>query len=156
MPLVYQSSLATAGNSTTSVTPATEIDRFFLKAGAANTYLSEFLLQGKSALISQISGIAMRFIKWGTASTGGTPITPSPNDPGAQAATATAASTPTSGTTRTNRMIVGCGTTTPGQWMARDQDSTIKLQGGGAPSIDGMDASGGASLPFEWSLAHWE
>jgi hypothetical protein len=156
MPLVYQSSLAAQGNSTTSGTPNTEVDLFFLKAGVATAFFQALQLQGKSSLLSQISGLAVRMIKWGTASTGGTGVVPSNNDPGAQAATATAASLPASGTTRTNRMVIGCGTTTPGQWVARDYDSTIKLQGGGAPSIDGMDVSGAASLPFEWSFEHWE
>ena len=156
MPLVYESSLATAGNSTTAGGVNTETDRFFLKAGVRNAYFQSLQLQGKGALLSQISGLAMRMIKWGTASTLGTGITPSPKDSGAQAATATAASTPTSGTTRTNRIIIGCGTTTPGQWMARDNDACITLAGGGAPSIDGMDVSGAASLLFEFSFEHWE
>lgn len=156
MPLVYQSSLATAGNLTTSGTPNTETDACFLKAGAASAQLQALQLQGKGAGLATISGIVARIIKWGTASTAGTGITPSPNHPGAQAATATAASSPTSGTTRTNRVITGCGATGPGQWIARDADSMIALQGSGAPSIDVMLASGSASLAVELSFEHVE
>lgn len=156
MPLVYETSLAAAGNSTTSGSANTETDRFSLKAGAANANFQSLQLQGKSSLLSQISGLAMRMIKWGTASTGGTAMPLNPKLPGAQASTGVAISTPTAGTTRTNRIIIGCGTTTPGQWMARDNDSCISLQGSGSPSIDGMDVAGAVSLPFEYSFEEWE
>lgn len=156
MTMVYRSSLATPGNLTTNVTPNTETEAWFLKAGAANAYLQAISILGKAAGLTQLSGIVMRLIKWGTASTAGTPITPAPSDPGYQAATATAASRPTVGTTRTNRLITGCGVSSLGGWTSPNPESYEKLQGGGAPSISGEDAAGTASLAYEWSIDHRE
>lgn len=156
MPLVYASSLATAGNTSANATPNTETEVFFLKAGLRNAALSALYVIGKGAGLSVISGIAFRVIKWGTASTGGTGITPQPEDPGVQGATATAASAPTAGTTRTNRFIIGCGATGPGGWIAENVDSVELLSGGGAPSVDVLSVSGTASLAFEFSFKHNE
>ena len=115
MPMVYTISLATAGNSTATTS---ETDVFFVKAGARNVALQSVYLIGKGAGLTAISGIAMRIIKWGTASTAGTSITPTPKDPGMQAAKATSASAPTSGTTRTQHVVFGCGAAGPGGWVA--------------------------------------
>lgn len=156
MTMVYESSLATAGNLTTNGTPNTETETWFLKAGAANAYLQAVSILGKAAGLTQLSGIVLRIIKWGTASTGGTGITPSPADQGYQAATATAASRPVSGTTRTNRQITGCGVSSLGGWTSPNPETYEKLQGSGAPSISAMDAAGTASLNFEFSFTHRE
>jgi hypothetical protein len=93
----------------------------------------------------------MRIIKFATASTAGTGITPTPKDPGMQAAKATAASRPTAGATRVNRIVFGCGAAGPGGWVAPNPDSLEVLEGGGALSIDGMDSSGTASMNYEFS-----
>jgi len=146
--MVYTISLATAGNSTATTS---ETDTFFIKAGARNAALQAVYLIGKGAGLTAISGIAMRIIKWGTASTGGTAIVPTPKDPGMQAAKATSASAPASGSTRTQHVVFGCGAAGPGGWVAPNPDSVILLEGGGAFSIDGMSFSGTASLNFEWS-----
>jgi len=148
MPMVYTISLATAGNSTATTS---ETDTFFIKAGARNAALQAVYLIGKGAGLTAISGIAMRIIKWATASTAGTAIVPTPKDPGMQAAKATSASAPTSGSTRTQHVVFGCGAAGPGGWVAPNPDSVILLEGGGAFSIDGMSFSGTASLNFEWS-----
>lgn len=148
MPMVYTISVATAGNSTATTT---ETDIFFVKAGVRNAALQSMYIVGKGAGLTAISGIAMRIIKWATASTGGTGITPTPKDPGMQAAKQTAASAPTSGTTRTQHVVFGCGAAGPGGWVAPNPDSVILLEGGGAFSIDAMSISGTASLNFEWS-----
>jgi hypothetical protein len=148
MPMVYTISPATAGNSTATTS---ETDIFFIKAGARNAALQAMYLIGKGAGLTAISGIAMRIIKWATASTAGTAITPTPKDPGMQAAKSTSASLPTSGTTRTQHVVFGCGAAGPGGWVAPNPDSVILIEGGGAFSIDAMSFSGTASLNFEWS-----
>lgn len=151
MPMVYTLSLATAGNTTSNATPATENETFFVKAGVRNAALQSVYVIGKGAGLTAISGIAFRIIKWGTAATAGTSITPTPKDPGMQAAKQTSASAPTAGTTRTNHIIFGCGAAGPGGWVAPNPDSVILLEGGSAPSIDMLNISGTASLNFEWS-----
>ncbi len=151
MPMVYGLSLATMADVATNATPGTENETFFVKAGVRNCALQEMYVLGKGAGLTAISGIAHRIIKWGTASTAGTSITPRPKDPGMQAAKATAASAPTAGTTRTNMLVFGCGAAGPGGWVAPNPDSVILLEGGGALSIDALNVSGTASLNFEWS-----
>lgn len=154
--MVYKSSLATAGNLTTNGTPATETEAWFLKPGVRNAYLQAIAMIGKAAGLTSLSGIVMRVIRWATASTGGTGITPTPNDPGYQAAKATAASRPTSGTTRTNRFITGCGVSSLGGWTSPNPESYEVQEGGAATSISGMDASGSASMLYEFSFDHRE
>ncbi len=151
MPMVYSFSLATAGDLTTSATPATESNAMFLKAGVRNSALKALYVQGKGASLASLTGIIFRLIKFGTASTGGTGITPTPKDPGMQAAKATMASRPSSGSTRVNRITFGCGGAGPGGWAAMDADSVELLEGGGALSLDLMDASGVASMKYEFS-----
>lgn len=151
MPMVYTLSLGTAGNTATNATPNTENETFFMKPGTRNAALQSMYACGKGAGLTAISGIIHRIIRWGTASTAGTSITPTPKDPGMQAAKMTAASAPTAGTTRTNRVIFGCGAAGPGGWVAPNPDSVELLEGSGAQSIDGCNASGTASLNFEWS-----
>ena len=151
MPMVYSLSLATAGNLTTSGTPATETDTFFVKAGVRNCALQSMYVIGKGAGLTALSGISFRIIKFTTASTAGTTMTPTPKDPGSQAAKATSASRPTAGSTRVNRLVFGCGAAGPGGWQAMNVDSVELLEGGGALSIDSMDISGTASMVFEFS-----
>lgn len=154
--MVYRSSLATAGNLTTNATPNTETEAFFLKPGARSATFAAISMLGKGAGLTQLSGIVMRIVKWATASTAGTGITPQPVDPGMQAATATAASRPTSGTTRTNGLITGCSGTNLGGWTKPNADAGITAQGSAANSISGLDASGTASLNYEFSFDHEE
>ena len=151
MPFVYDLSLATPGNLTTNATPNTETDALFVKAGARDVYWQSMSVIGKSAAATTLSGISFRLVKWGTASTSGTGITPTAKDPGAQSAKATSASRPTIGSTRTNRLVFGCGVTGPGGFVARDQQSMVMLEAAGAPSMDVLDVSGTASLPYEFS-----
>lgn len=151
MPMIYTISLATAGNLTTSATPATETDTFFVKAGVRNVALQAVYVLGKGAGLTALSGIGFRIIKLTTASTGGTTMTPSPKDPGMQAAKATSASRPTIGSTRINHLVFGCGAAGPGGWVAPNLDSCLLLEGGGGLSIDCVDVSGTASMVFEFS-----
>lgn len=156
MPMVYTCSLATAGNLTTNGSANTETDTFFLKAGVRNAYFQSMYVIGKGAGLTAISGISFRIIKFTTASTAGTGMTPTPKDPGMQAAKATSASRPTAGATRVNRIVFGCGAAGPGGWVAPNPDSLESLEGGGALSLDCMDASGTISLAFEFSFEFQE
>ena len=150
--MIYTCSLATAGNLTTNGSANTETDAWFLKAGVRNAWLQSVYVIGKGAGLTAISGIAFRIIKFTTASTAGTGITPTPKDPGMQAAKATAASRPSAGSTRVNRIVFGCGAAGPGGWVAPNPDSVELLEGGGGLSIDMMDVSGTVSLNYEFSF----
>jgi hypothetical protein len=149
--MVYSLALATEANIATNATPNTETEVFFVKPGVRNAALQAVYVIGKGAGLTAISGIAFRLIRWGTAATAGTGITPTPKDPGMQAAKQTAASAPTAGTTRLNRILFGCGAAGPGGWVAPNPDSVEMLEGGGAQSLDLLSASGTASLNFEFS-----
>ena len=151
MPMVYTLALATEANIATNATPNTETEVFFVKPGVRNAALQAVYVIGKGAGLTAISGIVFRLIRWGTAATAGTGITPTPKDPGMQAAKQTAASAPTAGTTRLNRILFGCGAAGPGGWVAPNPDSVEMLEGGGAQSLDLLSASGTASLNFEFS-----
>lgn len=149
--MVYSLSLATAGNLTTNATPNTETDAFFVKAGVRNVSLQSVYVIGKGAGLTAITGLSFRLIKFTTASTAGTGITPTPKDPGGQASKCAAASRPTAGATRVNRVVFGCGAAGPGGWVAPNPDSVELLEGGGALSIDMMDSAGLASMAYEFS-----
>lgn len=149
--MVYTLALATEANVATNGSANTENETFFCKAGVRNAALQAAYVIGKGAGLTAISGIVFRLIRWGTASTSGTGITPTPKDPGMQAAKATAASAPTAGTTRTNRILFGCGAAGPGGWVAPNPDSVELMEGGGAVSLDLLNASGTVSLNFEWA-----
>lgn len=151
MPMVYGISLATAGDLTTNGTPSTETETYFVKPGTRNVGLQSMYVMGKGAGLTAISGLIFRIINWATASTAGTGITPKPKDPGMQAAKASSASRSTIGSTRTNHLTFGCGAAGPGGWVAPNPDSVIYNEGGAASSIACEDASGTASLKFEFS-----
>jgi len=154
MPFVYDIALATAGNTACNATPNTENNTFSIKAGAANVGLQSMLVVGKGAALTAISGIVHRLVHWATASTGGTSVTPTPKDSRLQgnvSAKATVISGATNGTTRTNKVIFGCGAAGPGGWVAPNPDSLESLIASGADSLDALNSSGTASLNFEWS-----
>lgn len=151
MPMIYDLSLATPGTLTTNATPNTETETFFFKAGTRNAWFQSMTVGGRGGGLTAITGLVFRLIRWGTASTAGTTITPTPADPGMQAAKMTAASRPTSGTTRLNKVIFTCGAAGPGGFVAPNPDSVGLLEGSGAQSISCMDAAGLASMAFEWS-----
>ena len=148
---VYQGSLGTPGNLTTNSSANTETDAFFIKPGARNCSLLSVQLIGKGAGLTSISGIVQRYVKFGTASTSGTTITPSPVDPGLQVATCTSASRPTAGSTRTNHHVSGMGAAGPGGFVAENPDAMMTCQGSATNSMDAMDASGTVSLAYEFS-----
>lgn len=156
MPMVYTVTTAAVGNLTTSGTPNTATDAFFVKAGVRNVHLVRVETGGKGGALATMSGIVYRLLKWGTASTAGTSITPTARDPGMQAAKATAASRPTAGTTRTNGPVFVSTATGPGGWWPTNADEYLELEGGGAPSLDMEDASATASLTYEFAATIYE
>lgn len=156
MPMVYSSSLATPGNSTTSGTPATEVGVFTLKPGSTLGFrMFAIDVIGKGAALTTLSGIGFRVVRWGTASTSGTSFTPTPKDAGMQASVTTGTSGQTVGTTRTNRVIFGCSATNGGGWWAKHEDDEEVLRAT-AQSLDMLSVSGTASLVFEWVVSHKE
>jgi hypothetical protein len=144
MPCYYRDSLATAGNLTTSGTPNTETEAFFVKAGSArNAVLHHLLLSGKMGAQSTLSALTLRLIKWATASTAGT-----------------GASTtgPTAGSTRTERgIILTTGKTNSAQWgiLGQPGEDAQVLEAGTAYSYDGSMHSPEASINYElsWGVA---
>ena len=160
MPLFYTD--VPGAIQTTSASPLTANDCFFIAPGAARTvWLNAIYPSGRGATLTAISGITYRLEKWfTTASSGGTAITPSPNDPGYQAAKHTAgfsASTVTSGTGGPTLMLsIGSGTTSPGNWVAPTPDQGYSLQAAATQSLDIFNVAGAASLNFEMSVGAWE
>jgi hypothetical protein len=148
---VYTDTLASAGNVATSSTANTESDTIYFKAGARNLLLQAMYAIGKGAGLTAISGIVHRIVKFATASSSGTAAAIVPKDPGAQAALHTAFTGGTEGTTRTQQVIFGHGAAGPGGWVAPNPDSMIVLQGAATNSMDCCNASGTASLNFEFS-----
>lgn len=153
MPVYYNCTLATAGNLTTSGTANTEVDAAFVKAGAGATVSLEWIeMIGKATALTAISSIALRGIKLGTASTGGTGITPAPAHPAYAAASCTCASRPTIGSTRVNHIVTGCSAGGKGTWIAPRTGSAMTLAAGGALSMDLVDSAGTVSLTYELSF----
>jgi hypothetical protein len=162
MPMVYTSSLATPGVSTTSGTGNTETDAIYLKPASAvparNVGFQAAYVIGRASALTTISGIVFRIMRATTASTAGTATTPAPKDPGMQAATAVASTGGTASTTgRTNHVIFGCGAAGPGGWVAPNPDSLVLVTSAATqPSVDLLAASATASLTYEFSVEHVE
>lgn len=162
MPMVYTSSLATPGVSTTSGTGNTETDAIYLKPASAvparNVGLQAAYVIGRASALTTISGIVFRIMRATTASTAGTATTPSPKDAGMQAATAVASTGGTASSTgRTNHVIFGCGAAGPGGWVAPNPDSVVLVTSAATqPSVDLLAASATASLTYEFSVEHVE
>lgn len=154
----YNDSLATAGNLSTNATAPTETETFFLKPGTTRSlYLAAIQFGGKGAAVTTLSGLALRVIKYATASTAGTSLASVAKDGSSPATTITSGSRPTSGATRTNcGPIISCGATGSNQWMAINPDHMISLAASNAGSISAMDTGGSASMPFEFNLEHQE
>jgi hypothetical protein len=162
MPLIYTSSLATPGVSTTSGTTNTETDAIYLKPAAAvparNVALFSATVQGGANALTTISGIRFRIMRATTASTAGTATTPAPADSGMAAATAVASTGGTiSSTGRTNHVIFGCGAAGPGGWIAPNVDAAITVVSAATqPSVDLLAVATNVSLTYEFSVQHAE
>ena len=160
--MVYSSSLATPGVSTTSGTTNTETDAIYLKPASAvparNVALFGAYVQGAGNALTAISGIRFRIIRCTTASTVGTATTPNPADAGMQAATAVASTGGTiSSTGRTNHVIFGCGAAGPGGWVAPNPDAMITVTSAATqPSVDLLAVATNVSLTYEFAVQHQE
>lgn len=153
MPMTYHCALATEANIATSGTPNTEVGVITLKPGSTLGFaMLSCDVIGKGAGLTALSGIGFRVVRWGTASTAGTAFTPTPADAGMQASVTTGATAQTLGSTRTNRMIFGCGATTGGGWWAKTDDDKPRVRAT-AMSLDVISAAGTASLNFELGLS---
>lgn len=152
MPFIY--SLTSGVTLTSSGTPNTEVDDFFVKAGTGRAVgIMAMYLHGKGAALTAISGITERIKKWTTASTSGTGVTAQPRDPGAQAAKCTAAYSPTAGSGGgAYHLSIGCGAAGPGGWVAPNPDAVLLQESAAASSLDAYSASGTASLIHELSF----
>ena len=163
MPMVYTSSLATPGVSTTSGTTNTETGVISYKPAASGNVASAALqavyVIGRANALTAISGIAFRVMTVTTASTGGTATTPAPKDQGNQAALTGAVTGQTiSSTGRKNHVIFGCGAAGPGGWVAPNPDSMIRIfpNTATAPSLDVLAVAANINLTYEWSSEHVE
>lgn len=151
-------------NYTTSATPNTPIDMFFLKPGTRNIGVQRMQVQGKGAALTALSGIVYRLEKYPTtAAAGGSAVTPTPSDIGAQACKATAAYAATAGgnvTAGTGTLVFLCmcgsGAAGPGGWVAANIDDNKTLEGSATQSADLFVASGTASLNYEVQIDHVE
>jgi hypothetical protein len=161
--MVYTSSLATPGTSTTSGTTNTEVGVISYKppitANTASCALQAMYVIGAANGLTAISGLRFRVITVTTASTAGTATTPSPKDQGNQAALTGAVTGQTiSATGRKNHVIFGCGAAGPGGWVAPNPDSLVRIFPNitTAPSLDVVSVAANINLTYEWSTEHVE
>lgn len=147
---------------TTNSTPNTENDSLFIAPGALRAVAIEAIYpQGRGANLTNISGITYRLKKWTTtASAGGSAIVPQPKEAGYSAAAATAgfsAAAVTPGTGGPSLLLsIGSGTTSPGNWQARNLDEAYRLYAGETKSMDIFNVSSAVSLSYEVSLDTFE
>lgn len=162
---VYDSNGAANTTSfTSSGTPDTEQDHYFIKPGTRNVGVLSLIVGGKGAGLTTLSGIEYRLKRWTSTATAintGTALTPTPVDPGSQAAKATAAtSTGAQFTPGTGGPVFvgGCfsGAAGPGGWVAENPDAMPTVEGSANQTIDLFIASGTASLKFNFVLKHAE
>jgi hypothetical protein len=150
--------VAPGATQTTNAAANTENDALFITPGALRAVaITAIYPQGRGANLTSISGITYRLKKWTTtASSGGTPITPSPNEAGYSAASATAgfaAGAVTPGTGGPTLLLsIGSGTTSPGNWMARTVDDWRRLYAGETKSMDIFNIASAVSLTYEMSI----
>lgn len=157
MPFVYN--IGPSANVATNGTANTDTDHLRLLTAAARTAsVQGFTMGGKGAGLTAISGIVLRLVRFATASTAGSTITPRPRGPSSPAAGLTAFTGPTVGTTQTLQATGYCGAAGPGGWVARDADSCIQLEAGGGANgnLDAISQSGTVALNFEYSIEHNE
>lgn len=149
MPFAYGIEGAPATPYATSATPNTEDPTLVLRQAVRGFDLMSIFVQGRGAALTAITGIGYRVRRWTTAGTGGTAVVPAPRRIGTAAST-TAADKVTAivpGTiSGAYQLGFGCGAAGPGGWVARDQDSAIHVEGGGADELDINSVAGVASM----------
>jgi len=156
MPFVYTVEGAPATPYATHATPNTEDPTLVLRQATRGVNISEILVHGRGAGLTAITGIGYRVRRWTTAGTGGTAITPSPRRIGTTAST-TAADKVTAITPGTvsgaYQVAFGCGAASPGGWVARDEDSKIHLEAGGADELNINSVCGLTAMAHHVSAA---
>lgn len=149
MPFVYSVEGAPATPYASSGTPNAEDPTLVLRQATRGVDLQGIYVLGRGAALTAITGIGYRVRRWTTAGSGGTAITPSPRRIGTTAST-TAADKVTAITPGTvsgaYQLSFGCGASGPGGWVARDGDSAIHLEAGGADELNINSVSGVASM----------
>lgn len=145
MPFVYGVEGAPATPYATHATPNTEDPTLVLRQATRGVDVTAIYVLGRGAALTAITGIGYRIRRWTTAGSGGTAITPAPRRVGTTAST-TAADKVTAITPGTvsgaYQLSFGCGAAGPGGWVARDADSALHLEGGGADELDINSVSG--------------
>jgi hypothetical protein len=160
MPMFY--TCVPGATQTSNASGGTANDCFYVTPGATRTmWVNAIYPVGRANASTNVSGISYRLVNWtGSASTGGTAITPSPNDKGYEAAKHTAgysATTVSSGTTGPTLLLsIGSGLASPGNWMAgvgtQGMDQAYSLPAAATQSLDIENVSAAASLVFELSV----
>lgn len=149
MPFVYSVEGAPATPYASHATPNTEDPTVVLRQATRGVDLQAIYVLGRGAALTAITGIGYRVRRWTTAGTGGTAITPNPRRIGTTAGT-TAADKVTAITAGTvsgaYQLSFGCGAAGPGGWVARDGDSAIHLEAGGADELSINSVAGVASM----------
>jgi hypothetical protein len=149
MPFVYGVDGAPATPYATHATPNTEDPTLVIRQATRGVDLMSIWVHGRGSALTAITGIGYRVRRWTTAGSGGTAVTPSPRRIGTTAAT-TAADKVTAITAGTvsgaYQLGFGCGAAGPGGWTARDGDSALHLEAGGADEFNINSVCGGASF----------
>jgi hypothetical protein len=136
----------------TNSTPSTALVNMAIRQNTRGVDIQAFSVIGKGAALTAITGLAFRALRWTTAGSGGTAITPNPRRIGTVASTTAADSqtTITAGTVSgVVQLVFGCGAAGPGGWAAMNPDSMIHIEGSSSDEIDLNSFSGVASMGFE-------
>lgn len=154
MPFVYNADANQVYSS--DATPATEDAWMVLRqASNRNFSLSAVYAWGRAAAATSLTSIAHHVRRWTTAGSGGTAVTPSPRRTG-RAAVTTVVDKQTAITPGTVdgsiQLGFGHSVTSQGQWIARDRDEEIHVEGGSGDELDVYSISGGASQIFSGAV----
>lgn len=152
MPFVYSVVPTVATFLTTSGSANTELPNLAIRQATRGVDILSFLVAGRAAALTSISGIAFRARRWTTAGSGGTAVTPAPRRIGTTASTTAVSSESaiTAGTVSgAYQCAFGCGAGGPGGWVARDADSAIHIEAGSSDEIDLNSISTTTSLNIE-------
>jgi hypothetical protein len=148
MPFVYS---VDAGTLYTAGATNTEDPTIVVRQAVRGVDLTGMYAAGRANAATTISGLNIRVRRWTTAGSGGTAVVPAPRRIGTTASTAPVdkATAITPGTVSgAYQVSFGFGKAGPGGWVARDADSAIHLEGGGADELSLNSIGTEASLTF--------
>ena len=154
--MAYYSITPTA-DVTTSSSANTLVDELRILTVGNDFYLSRVDLVGKGQAQTSITGVQVDLIRYGTASTTGTAITPQPRNPRSAAAVTTPFTGPTAGTTLKYQWAGGMMSSGQGGFQAIDpllQDAIYLVNGGGANgNLDLEDETEGTvALKYHYTI----